>query len=263
MYFIIVVLVLFISIVVTLVLYKFSNYKTDKLNNCIIIRPVGGLCNYLRVIFSYYEYTKSINCKLVVIWYKTEECNGYFLDYFEPVEGVEFLEDRNMSMRTYIMSFIYNVHYTGWAVHPDYSPNYTKLKLLPYIFNIVKSKIDSLQNNYIAVHIRRTDHIQAAKDNNSYTTDSDFINFINNFRNNKNLYIATDNKKTYDMFSKNYNNMVKFNYHNVKSGLRETTMEDAIIDMFMCKYANEFMGSGYSSFSDTIYALRDIKDQTG
>ena len=40
--------------------------------------PTGGLCNYLRVIFSYYEYAKTINCKLIVVWKKTNACNGFF-----------------------------------------------------------------------------------------------------------------------------------------------------------------------------------------
>ena len=34
----------------------------------IIIKPTGGLCNYLRVIFSYYEYARKNNSELNVIW---------------------------------------------------------------------------------------------------------------------------------------------------------------------------------------------------
>ena len=44
----------------------------------IYIIPTGGLCNYLRVVFSYNEYAKSINKKLTVIWNVTKECNGFF-----------------------------------------------------------------------------------------------------------------------------------------------------------------------------------------
>ena len=53
-----------------------------------VIKPSGGLCNYLRVIFSYYQYAQKINKKLVVIWTVTRFCNGFFLDYFEPVENI-------------------------------------------------------------------------------------------------------------------------------------------------------------------------------
>lgn len=48
----------------------------------ITIQPVGGLCNYLRVIFSYYVYATNMNEQLLVIWNETEYCNGFFLDYF-------------------------------------------------------------------------------------------------------------------------------------------------------------------------------------
>lgn len=36
----------------------------------ITIKPTGGLCNYLRVLFSYYEYARKNNLKLNVIWKK-------------------------------------------------------------------------------------------------------------------------------------------------------------------------------------------------
>ena len=44
----------------------------------IIIEPEGGLCNYLRVIFSYYNYANSLNTELSVIWNVTNHCNGHF-----------------------------------------------------------------------------------------------------------------------------------------------------------------------------------------
>ena len=47
-----------------------------------VIHPRGGLCNYLRVVFSYYIKARKLNQELVVIWKITSECNGFFLDYF-------------------------------------------------------------------------------------------------------------------------------------------------------------------------------------
>lgn len=246
-----------ISVTITLLFFhKFPKNNIRKLNNYIVIKPTGGLCNYLRVVFSYYKYAKSINSELIVIWNKTRACNGYFLDYFESIEGIQILEDKNIWMKLYNMSFIDKIYYKGCSVHPNHSPDYTKLKLLPHINNIVRNKIHTLENNYIAVHIRRTDHIQLAKKNNIYTTDAEFINFIDKFKCNKNLYISTDNKKTYDIFCNKYNKIVKFNYHTVIMGKRKTELVDAIIDIYICKYADNFMGSGYSSFTDIIKQLR-------
>ena len=116
-----------------------------------------------------------------------------------------------------------------------------------------------LDKNYISVHIRRTDHIKYATQNNHFTTDEDFYNYIDKFDINKNIYIATDNEITYNDFKKKYSNRIKFDYHIVnKDSFRQTSLHDAIVDLYMCVYADDFMGSGYSSFSHLINILRQI-----
>ena len=132
---------------------------------------------------------------------------------------------------------------------------YTKLQLKSYIKKIVLNKISILNNNYISVHIRRTDHIWLAKKENQYTSDNEFMNFLNKY--DKNIYVATDNKETYDKFKKLYPDQIKFNYHkSFKNTLRETSLLDAIVDIYMCIYSYNFMGSGWSSFSGLIKELR-------
>ena len=51
----------------------------------IVVKPIGGLCNKLRVTFSYYLLAKSQNKKLYVIWNIGSDCLGFFLDYFEEI----------------------------------------------------------------------------------------------------------------------------------------------------------------------------------
>lgn len=216
----------------------------------ITIQPTGGLCNYLRVLFSYYEYALSINTELNVIWIKTTDCPGYFLDYFEPLPNAYFHK-----------SIIKNkkIDYKGCSVKKDFTPKYDKLKLKPYLEKIILDKLNILNKNYISVHIRRTDHIQLAKKNNSFTSDEEFYEFIDKC--NKNIYIATDNKTTYDNFKKKYLQRIKFDYHKVNNNnLRKTSLQDAIIDIFMCVYADDFMGSGWSSFSTLIKNLRKLQN---
>jgi len=214
-----------------------------------IIEPTGGLCNRLRVIFSYLRICNLNNTKLIVIWINTIECTGFFLEYFEPVENITF-ENKNNNFK---------IDYKGYNPHKDYPPCYKKLVLLPYIENILLTK-KKILNNYISVHIRRTDHIELAKQNSSYTSDQQFIDFIDNqIKNNENinLYIATDNKETYDLFKNKYNGLIKFEYHNLVEGIRQTTLFDSIIDLFMCVNSDYFMGSGYSSFSQLINNIRN------
>ena len=56
------------------------------------INPINGLCNYLRVIFSYYHYAKIQKKKLQVFWHITKNCVGYFEDYFEKINDIEFIK---------------------------------------------------------------------------------------------------------------------------------------------------------------------------
>ncbi len=214
----------------------------------ITIQPTGGLCNYLRVIFSYYEYTRKNNLELNVIWIKSNACPGYFLDYFEPIPYVSFKTD---------IDKYDEIDYKGCSVMKNFKPKYDELKLKPRIQKIIFEKLNILNQNYISVHIRRTDHIENAKKNNCYTDDEEFINFLDKSDNNKNIYIATDNEQTYYKFKKKYQERIKFEYHAINdTGLRQTSLKDAIIDIYMCVYSDNFMGSGWSSFSDLIKSLR-------
>jgi hypothetical protein len=214
-----------------------------------VVVPLGGLCNKLRVIFSYNDFAIYNNKKLIVIWKIEKNCPGLFLNYFEPINNITFMENNTNNLK---------IDYKGCSINNDYPPNYKKLKLLPYMIQIIKNKINLLGNNYIAVHIRRTDHIELAKKNNKYTTDDDFFDFIEKNKKDNNIYIATDNKITYDIFKNKYNNIIKLSYHVEINSLRETSLEDSIIDLFMCIYSSNFKGSGWSSFSDLIYNFRKI-----
>ena len=137
--------------------------------------------------------------------------------------------------------------------------------------SIIINKCKILNNNYISVHIRRTDHIFIAKKNNCYTDDVDFFTFIDKETETKrdteketnskttNLYIATDNKDTFNIFKNKYKDLIKIEYHNTNEyAHRHTTLQDAIIDLYMCVYSKKFKGSGWSSFTDTIFQLRDL-----
>ena len=212
----------------------------------ITIQPGGGLCNYLRCVFSYYEYARSINSELTVIWVQTRACPGYFLDYFEPIPYVNFKNSSENDVK---------IVYHGCSVAKNFKPKYDKLKLKPYLKKIIFDKLDILNKNYISVHIRRTDHIRLAKKNKRYTDDGEFINFID--KSYKDVYIATDNKITYYKFKKKYPDRIKFDYHKTtNNSLRKTSLQDSIIDIYMCVYSDDFMGSGWSSFSGVIRRLR-------
>lgn len=221
----------------------------------IIIRPKegAGLGNYLRVVLSYYEYCKKNNKDLKVLWEVSKTCNGFFLDYFKPLKNVKFIK----TTKPIDKKDIKNLDYYGDLWHKDHNPNKKKifndLKLLPYLEKKIKSIINN--NSYDAIHVRRTDHVKLAKKYNKFTSDKEFIDFVKNTK--RKVYLATDNKKTQDKFKKMFSNKIFFN-KTIKDSdnLRNTSLEDSIVDILICKQAVRFKPSGASSFSETIEQLR-------
>ena len=51
----------------------------------IIIQPLGGLCNRMRVIVGAAELAKHLHRQLVVIWTQDATLNARFSDLFEPI----------------------------------------------------------------------------------------------------------------------------------------------------------------------------------
>lgn len=133
-----------------------------------VVEPLYGLCNKLRVIFSHRIVAKKENKEFKVIWKENPDCPGHFLDYFQAISDIEFIKDDNITVPI-IKTF---------CRYKDITPDYTDLKLLPHIIKKINDKIILLGNDYTAVHIRRTDHINLAKSNNAYTEDKDFFNFL-------------------------------------------------------------------------------------
>ena len=212
----------------------------------LVIRPKGGIGNRLRVVTSYYlKYIKNKDEKLIVIWRWDKFCNGYFQEYFEPIPNVEFRTHNDPTLK---------INYSGCSrVGPV---DFSIIKPLPHIMNKINEKRNLLNNDYIAIHARRTDHISPAEKRGVFTTDEDFFKFIDENINNSSLYVATDNADTYTIFQERYKDKMKFPYHKDTGSYRKTSLEDAIIDIYMCGYAKKFKHSGWSTFSGLINNLR-------
>ena len=135
----------------------------------IVINPCGGLCNRLRVIFSYYSYAISNNETLTVIWREDMDITyKSFLEFFEPIEYITFLPNNKDNLPIY---------YSGVFCCKDYPPIYDKLQIKPYIQDIINERINII-GDYIAIHVRRGDHIRISKNRKSFTECKDFCNFI-------------------------------------------------------------------------------------
>ena len=213
----------------------------------VLVNARGGLCNKLRVVLSYYQYAKSINTCLVVCWEPLDNCTGFFLDYFEPIKNIVFVKKSPRGIP---------VLYHGNMIHPKHANYMTpELKPLPHIMDEINAKIALLKGSYDAIHVRRTDHITLAKDIGKFTEDEDFFKFID-ASNKKYIYLATDNKETYDIYKSRYPDKIVCPFPPLVKGLRQTSLKDSIIDLYTCVYAIDFKGCGWSSFTDTISLIR-------
>jgi hypothetical protein len=240
---------LLILLVIIIKYLKRENFKIEN-NDMFVVYPKGGLCNKLRVLLSYNDYALKIKKKLLVLWNKSDMCNGYFLDYFYPIKNINFIYVNNDTVKNY------KIDYEGCMWHDDHKLSkkmYKKLRILPYIEEKMKKII--YNNKFNAIHVRRTDHTEVAKKHNSYTSDEEFIDFIK--KSEDKVYVATDNNKTQNKFINMFpDKIISSKQLNNSDNLRKTTLEDAIIDLFICSRSKLFMGSGFSSFSGAINFLR-------
>jgi len=208
----------------------------------------AGLCNRLRTALSYLEYAKSIGQELEFIWPVNDACPDKFDNHFEPIDG---------------LTVTYEWKDVKWGVFPhgDFKPNFKLLK--------PKYETRQLGCEYNAIHIRSSEHWVENREH-----PSKFIEFANKYQtpifldtgglpvayDNKPIWLATDIRKTqlkfYDLdwvrFYQDIDSCDKINGPH-----RHTDLKHSVIDLFMCVGADEFMGTEFSSFSETINALRE------
>jgi hypothetical protein len=206
------------------------------------IFPIYGMCNRLRVLFSYLQICREQNLLLNVFWEKTDDCPGYFLDVFQPIEGVRFLNKKPTK-----------VNYKGCSAKIILNKfHYKELKPIDSIYKEISKLSD---NDYDAVHIRRTDFVKLAKKVGQYIDDSPFKDFIEN-SNNK-VYLACDNFITQKIYIDKYQNKIFVNkFIKDSKNKRKTSLKDSVIDLFVCVKSKNFLGTPYSSYSGLIKCLR-------
>ncbi len=228
-----------------------------------IIQVDGGLCNRLRASLSYLSLCRKNNEELIVVWHENAKCSATFNELFLPVPQLSVINESNDTL--------HHPKYVGGSIcttvkKQQYRNTYRELVPIRDIQDSIDSLILKLGRNFIALHVRRTDHIELAKKNGAFTSDKEFIRFIKDHDkiNHKDdhselckIYLATDNRRTQKFFLRKFPNRIMFNKLIAKSNdLRQTSVLDAVIDLFICKHAKEFKGSGWSSFTDTISLLR-------
>jgi hypothetical protein len=221
----------------------------------------SGLSNRIRTILGFLQVCKRKNKKLTVIWLKDGACNGKFKDYFKPIPGVRITSKIKGK-----------IHFTGQSTIEEITEHYNlkqqkglycNIQLIPRIENEINMFVKEHNIKYtIGIHVRRTDltgTYTARCLNGGTSSDSQFYKFIKLNSKNKPFFIATDNKKTQDNYSKKYKKVLFYSYVKESNNLRQTTLEAAIIDIYILSYCKKIKGTVNSSFSDFSRELKKAR----
>ena len=217
----------------------------------------NGLCDRLRMIFSYLRKVQLTKSKLTVCWQPNTKCNGHFLDVFEPVDDIVFTEDS------------FNVDYNGWqparGFHPeDRHPHifiYQDLTLRKEL-QVEVNRLREEMGKYVAVHVRRTDKTWNAPGYpglKKLTQDVEFFQAIDN-SGCESIFLATDCMDVQHVFKERYGDRLFWAEEILPTEkLRQTSLEGAGIDLFTCIFANKFVGGKLTGFSRFIEQYRHYK----
>jgi len=245
-------------------------------NNYMVVKVINGLCNRLQVIYSFLYYAKRLNKKLIVVWKKDEACPDMYYKFFKKNKNIIFINKDHDFNYTYIgyknipkiCKNIENINKNEiisnkllqLCKHQKYKKKifkskYRILKLNRYMQNIINKNILQLNINYLAIHVRRTDILHyyntISKDVNIVQY-SEYENFLDKYPD-YNIYIATDNLDTQLYFYNKYKDRIKvIQFIKRSDKMRQTSLKDSIIDLYMCINATHFMGSPRSTFTTFI-----------
>ena len=212
------------------------------------IKPLGGLCNCLRVLLSCADYCDDMGYNLLCIWNSWQN-NVHFTDFFKNIKGVSFT-DSYQGHVDYESCF--EISATGKEIRSrDFTANLSQLKLKDEI----QTKINELpiaRESFISCHVRRGDHTKIYRNLSYYykLIDSSTYNFI---------HLCTDDPHIQNEFSARYKDKLWY-YEKItknKSTLRNTSSLSTIIDLFLPLHAKDFIGTKGSSFTSFIQKSRN------
>lgn len=243
--------IIILFVIISIILWKNYLYYEDYKNEpYITVFAEFGLNNKLQVILSYLYKANQENKKLRVIWITDNTCPDIFENLFNPIPNVEFIYINDNREYDYKQSHSENNSYSTEGY-------YKLLQPIDSIQNEIDQKKILLGNKYIACHLRRTDgwnHKFYVKDR---KIDEEYMEFIDQYPNELKIYIATDCRNTQQKFIDIYGDRLIYKKIIDNNNLRQTSLQDAVVDMYVCAGATYFMRSP-GTFSKTIEELRKL-----
>jgi len=225
-----------------------------------------GLCNRLRAVLSYRQVAHDAGRPLLVVWRKDEFCPAHFDDLFLSIPGVRFVKLPPAGRSLHTLCVASDTHP---AIKHSPSEAYSWAVLAPNdaLRHVIAQQVDASGPRYAAVHVRRTD-LHTALPKELHTKDGDFERFVDACRGGGgggvtggdvcNVFIAADNAHSQATLASYCGERARIHRPiRPSSALRQTTLLDAVVDLYVCAAATDgFCGSHGSSFSDAIRSLR-------
>lgn len=249
-----------LSIVIWILFNKYEDYRNEPY---ITVVAMNGLGNKLQVLLSYLVRANNEGKKLRLIWHLSEACPQKYDELFEPMPNLDVIYSDeiipiDINIENPKETYMYNPDYINFLNYNDWNligNSYLLLKPVPLVQNNIDITKTKLGENYIACHIRRTDALTASGYKDNITKDEEYINFINQYPINLKVYIATDCRDTQKKFIDIYGDRMVYKKIEDNNNLRQTSVQDAVKDMYVCAGAKYFKKS-YGTFTDTIMKLR-------
>ena len=144
-----------------------------------IVATFGGLCNRLRVIFSW----AAVGVHDFVWEPDGEICGARFGDVFEPLPGITIRDSGPHDLRTLDVAP---------RIHPDWVNRYRELRLRGEL--MIRQTLLMPKPPYSAMHVRRTDAISNAHLYGNFTSDEQFAAWLTTAL--PDVWLATDNGTT-------------------------------------------------------------------
>lgn len=233
------------------------------------IQLAGGLVNHLQGITMFYQYRGKK--RFQILWEKNPaDCPADFAELFMPLPAGCTVVSKHVSKPHFLyitppgeakrtqlprrkVLALQDPFHQDWYDETEFF--LTLFHPLPHI----QAKIDAVKaelgHSYIAVHLRRTDLLKAHQSGASWVG-SDFddmkaVGWAKPY--DLPIYVASDNEVSLNTMKEHLGDRVfSHSTYSNPDTLRHTSVEDAVVDLWVCFDALHFRGTNSSSFSVLI-----------
>lgn len=264
----------------------------------LIIEPIGGLANRIRVIVSAINLKKRLNFDVYCVWVGNSELNAPFNRLFEEIEGIKFIpklhkydylkstNQKKLGRKKIVMLFNKIIGFDYCLKQSDFSENINILDILKKnkrvyirtceefssynnedfrIFKPVKHLLEEIQFNTlqynlntIGLHIRRSDNSMSIE----YSPLEMFIEKIDDeIQNNEkvNFFLSTDDTSVEKLIIEHYQERIIVTRNKILNRDTEEGVKNAVVDMLSLSATSKIYGSYWSSFSDIAARIGNIE----